>query len=75
MCIEDLGPLLATASGVERVTRPMPAVELDGLLCETRGEPARSWPFAMQPTRLFVIAISFALTLVTGIGLLIHSGQ
>jgi len=74
ICTADLGPLLATVSGVERATRPMPAVELDSLLYEMCARP-RSWPFAIQPARLFVIAVSFALTLLIGIGLLVHSGQ
>jgi hypothetical protein len=37
---EDLAPLLATAAGVERITAPMPAVDLDSLLSQTRPDVA-----------------------------------
>jgi hypothetical protein len=82
ICSQDLAPLLATASGIERATAPMPAVELDSLLCESRvdttvdlgalirSELGGEALFAMPPARLFVIVVSFALTLVIGIALL-----
>ena len=86
ICSQDLAPLLATASGLERITAPMPAVELDTLLCESRvdttvdlGELLRSelgveaTPlFAIHPTRLLVIVISFVLTLALGIDLFVR---
>jgi hypothetical protein len=86
---EDLAPLLATAAGIERITAPIPVVELDDLLLQTRptidlgdllraelaAEDARMqpWPFAMSPTRLFVIAVSFVATLGIGLGVLVAS--
>ena len=86
---EDLAPLLATAAGVERITAPIPAVDLDSLLSQTRPDGATidlgdllraelpaddariAWPFAMSPTRLFVIVVSFVATLGIGIGLFV----
>jgi hypothetical protein len=38
ICAQDLAPLLATASGTERITAPIAAVDLDCLLSESRGE-------------------------------------
>jgi hypothetical protein len=89
---EDLAPLLATAAGIERITAPIAAVDLDSLLSQTRPDGATidlgdllraelaaddarvpAWRFAMSPTRLFVIAISFVATLGIGIGLLVGS--
>ncbi len=92
ICTEDLAPLLATAAGIERITAPMPVVDLDNLLSQTRpqgptidlGDLLRAelavedacmqpWPFAMSPTRLFVIAVSFVATLGIGLGVLVAS--
>ena len=67
----------------------MPAVDLANLLCEARAdttvdlgellraemaaEDPHARPFAIRPMRLFVIALSFALTLMVGISVFVAS--
>jgi hypothetical protein len=84
---EELVPLLATSAGVERVTARIPAVELAGLVSETRtdlpvlaevGDMLRkeldSDDRALVWRRsLTVIGISFATTLGIALGYLVAS--
>jgi hypothetical protein len=80
---EELVPLLATSSGVERITAPIPAVTLDELLCEARtpadsvdiGELVRRELEPAAPrswAHVAVVAASCAATL--ALGLLILAG-
>ena len=84
---EDLVPLLATSAGEERITARMAAVDLAGLVSETRtdlpvlaevgdslrAELARDDHALIWRRRLKVIAISFATTLGLALGYLIAS--
>ncbi|HEY1553057.1 MAG TPA: hypothetical protein VGG28_34740 [Kofleriaceae bacterium] len=84
---EDLVPLLATSAGVERVTARMPAVDLAGLVSETRtelpvlaevgdmvrAELASDDRALVWRRSLTVIGISFATTLGIALGYLVAS--